>query len=127
MTDAFTTKSNSATGRLFVLGLSGGCIYSMSPEGADRKLIVADCPRPDEIAVDVAAGHLYWTNIGVYHLHDGGIERADLDGQNRKVIVPEGSTPTLKRPSYFGHDEFAGRRDSRPFDARPQPEAGDQK
>jgi hypothetical protein len=103
MTEAFSANGKtgfgrkSAVGRLFVLELSGGRIHSMGPEGADRKLIVADCPHPDGIAVDVAAGHIYWTNMGVFHLNDGSIERADLDGQNRKVIVPEGSTFTPKQ------------------------------
>lgn len=54
-----------AVGRLFVLELSAGRIHSMSPEGGDRKVIVPDCRHPDGIAVDVAAGHIYWTNMGV--------------------------------------------------------------
>ena len=38
------------------------------------------------------AGHIYWTNMGpVPNLNDGSIERADLDGKNRRVIVPQGS------------------------------------
>lgn len=86
-----------AVGRLFVLELSGGRIHSMSPEGHDRKVIVTDCRHPDGIAVDVAAGHIYWTNMGVFDLNDGSIERADIDGNNRKVIVPEGSTFSPKQ------------------------------
>jgi hypothetical protein len=35
--------------------------------------------------------------MGVPNLNDGSIERADLDGQNRKVIVPVGSTFTPKQ------------------------------
>jgi hypothetical protein len=35
--------------------------------------------------------------MGVPHLNDGSIERADLDGNNRKVIIPEGSTFTPKQ------------------------------
>ena len=41
--------------------------------------------------VDVEAGHIYWTNMGVPNLNDGTIERADLDGSNRKVIIPRAS------------------------------------
>ena len=37
----------------------------MNPDGSDRKVIVTDCRLPDGIAVDVAAGHIYWTNMGV--------------------------------------------------------------
>ena len=46
---------------------------------------------------DVEAGHIYWTNMGNPSKNDGSIERADLDGQNRKTIVPEGGTFTPKQ------------------------------
>src|SRR5205814_6980530 len=39
----------------------------------------------------------YWTNMGVPNLNDGSIERADLDGQNRKTIVRQGATFTPKQ------------------------------
>ena len=86
MTILQTTKSNassavSRSGRLFLLELSGDRIHSMNPDGSDRKTIVTDCRFPDGIAVDVAAGHIYWTNMGVPNLDDGSIERADLDGK----------------------------------------------
>jgi sugar lactone lactonase YvrE len=101
MTDALATKSQSAStgvgGRLFVLELSGDRIHSMNPDGTDRKIIVTDCHLPDGIAVDVEAGHIYWTNMGIPYLDDGSIERADLDGSNRKVIVPQGITFTPKQ------------------------------
>src|SRR6266851_8310037 len=105
MTDALTTNSKSkptpgrkaAAGRLFVLELSGGRIHSMSPDGSDGKVIVTDCHLPDGIAVDAAAGHIYWTNMGVPNLDDGSIERADLDGKNRRVIVSQGITHTPKQ------------------------------
>ena len=38
-----------------------------------------------------------WTNMGVPNLDDGSIERADLDGRNRRVIVPQGVTHTPKQ------------------------------
>jgi len=43
------------------------------------------------------AGHIYWTNMGVPNLDDASIERADLDGGNRSVIVPRGVTHTPKQ------------------------------
>jgi hypothetical protein len=103
MTDAFATKSKpklgrkDAFGKLFVLELSGGRIHSMNPDGSNRNVIVADCHLPDGIVVDVEAGHIYWTNMGVPNLNDGNIERADLDGSNRKVIIPLGVTHTPKQ------------------------------
>jgi hypothetical protein len=103
MTEATATKSKpaarrkGAVGRLFVLELSGDRIHSMNPDGTDRKTIVTNCHLPDGIVVDVGAGHIYWTNMGVPNLDDGSIERADLDGGNRSVIVPRGITHTPKQ------------------------------
>ena len=87
----------SAGGRLFLLELSGDRIHSMNPDGSDRTTIVTDCHLPDGIVVDAEAGHIYWTNMGVPNLDDGSIERADLDGRNRRVIVPQGVTHTPKQ------------------------------
>jgi hypothetical protein len=92
-----TDRKNSAAGRLFVLELSGDRIHSMNIDGSDRKTIVTDCHLPDGIVVDAKAGHIYWTNMGVPNLDDGSIERADLDGGNRRVIVPRGITHTPKQ------------------------------
>jgi hypothetical protein len=103
MTEALAPKSQprsaakSAVGRLFLLELSGGRIHSMNPDGSDRKTIVTDCRLPDGIVVDAGVGHIYWTNMGVPNLNDGSIERADLDGRNRKMIVPPGATFTPKQ------------------------------
>jgi hypothetical protein len=85
------------SGRLFLLELSGDRIHSMNPDGSDRKTIVTDCRFPDGIVVDAQAGHIYWTNMGIPNLDDGSIERADLDGKNRKVIVSQGVTHTPKQ------------------------------
>ena len=103
MTELQATKSRPATGaktadgRLFVLELSGGRIHSMNTDGSNRKTIVTDCRLPDGIVVDAQAGHIYWTNMGIPNVNDGSIERADLDGKNRKIIVPKGATHTPKQ------------------------------
>jgi len=83
--------------RLFLLDLSDNRVVSLNPDGSDRKVIVTGCRYPDGIAVDVAAGHIYWTNMGNPAANDGSIERADLDGRNRKTIVPQGGTFTPKQ------------------------------
>jgi len=89
---------SAAVERLFVLEVSGGRIHSMNADGSDRKVIVDGCPLPDGIAVDKAAGHIYWTNMGTTpSVNDGSIERADLDGGHRKMIVPPGTTFTPKQ------------------------------
>ena len=83
--------------RLFVLELSAGCIHAMNTDGSHRQTIVTGCRHPDGIVIDVEAGHIYWTNMGVPSLNDGSIERADLDGKNRKTIIAEGETHTPKQ------------------------------
>src|SRR5260221_9878013 len=88
---------STTTGRLYVLELIGERIPSMNPDGSNRRTIVTDCHLPDGIVVDAEAGHIYWTNMGVPNLDDGSIERADLDGGNRRVIVPQGVTHTPKQ------------------------------
>jgi DNA-binding beta-propeller fold protein YncE len=83
--------------RLFLIDLSDDSVVSMNPDGSDRKVIVTECRYPDGIAIDVEAGHVYWTNMGNPKANDGSIERADLDGLNRKTIVPQGGTFTPKQ------------------------------
>ena len=90
-------KAQRRPGRLFVLEMSGDRIHSMNPDGSDRTTIVNGCRRPDGIAVDVEGGHLYWTNMGTPQVNDGSIERADLDGGNRQMIVPQGIIHTAKQ------------------------------
>ncbi|MEU9404432.1 3-hydroxyacyl-CoA dehydrogenase [Streptomyces sp. NPDC048281] len=84
--------------RLFVLEASGGGrLFSVDPDGSGRTVLVTGCRIPDGVAVDVGAGHVYWTNMGVPAENDGSVERADLDGANRTTIVPEGVTHTPKQ------------------------------
>ena len=87
----------SSRGRLLVLDLSGSRILSLDPNGSDPKTIVTGCRLPDGLVVDSAAGYIYWTNMGVPHRNDGSIERADLDGGNRRFVIPEGGTYTPKQ------------------------------
>jgi hypothetical protein len=104
MTGSVATKSKPTSsrkveiGRLLVLEVSASRIHSMKPDGSDRKIIVANCHLPDGIVVDAGARHIYWTNMGSSPgVNDGSIERADVDGKNRKVIVPSGVTFTPKQ------------------------------
>jgi hypothetical protein len=92
-----TTGSKANLGCLFVLDLSGGRVFSVNADGSGQKDIVTGCRHPDGIAVDIEARHIYWTNMGVPSLNDGSIERADLDGSNRKTIIPKGGTFTPKQ------------------------------
>jgi len=57
-----------------------------------RRLDVAD-----GLALDVAAGHIYWTNMGDPNRNDGSIMRSNLNGKNMITIVPPGSTFTPRQ------------------------------
>lgn len=90
--------STATKGRLFFLNVSGGQVLSANPDGSDLKVIVSERRRiPDGIVVDVASGHIYWTNMGHPSANDGSIERADLDGKNLTTIIPPGGTFTPKQ------------------------------
>jgi Low-density lipoprotein receptor repeat class B len=91
------TSANETHGRLFFLEASVGRILSINADGSDRKVILSGCRIPAGVVVHLEAGHIYWTNMGVPNRNDGSIERADLDGRNRKTIVPEGRTFTPKQ------------------------------
>jgi DNA-binding beta-propeller fold protein YncE len=85
-------------GRLFFLDVSAGRVLTANPDGSDLKVIVSEGRRiPDGIVVDVAAGHVYLTNMGNPIANDGSVERADLDGKNFTNIIPPGGTFTPKQ------------------------------
>src|SRR5271169_325090 len=92
-------KSSAKTvGRLYFLDLAAGRVLTSNPDGSDLKTIVSEGRKlPDGIVVDVAAGHIYWTNMGNPKANDGTINRADLDGNNVTNIVPSGKTWTPKQ------------------------------
>ena len=94
-----TTNHRAENGeRVFFLDVSGGRLESLNPDGSDRRVILDGLKRiPDGIEVDAEARHVYWTNMGNPKANDGSIERADLDGNNRKTIVPRGATFTPKQ------------------------------
>ena len=95
MTDALVPRArpessrSAAVGRLFVLELSGGRIHSMNPDGSDRKVIVTGCRSAGRHRGRCRGGpHLLDQHGHQSRTNDGSIERADLDGSNRKIIVP---------------------------------------
>jgi len=94
-----TVKSVAKTvGRLYFLDLAVGRVLTSKPDGSDVKTIVNEGRKlPDGIVLDVAAGHIYWTNMGNPKVNDGTIDRADLDGKNVTNIVPPGATWTPKQ------------------------------
>jgi len=92
------TDSRFSSGRLFVLDLGGGRVFSLNPDGSDLRTLVSEGRKlPDGLAVDVAAGYLYWTNMGNPKANDGSIFRSDLDGRNMTTIIAPGDTFTPKQ------------------------------
>jgi DNA-binding beta-propeller fold protein YncE len=83
--------------RIFFLDLRGKLV-SATPDGGNRQVLIEGLKgQPDGIAVDVDAGHIYWTNMGDYAADDGSIERSNLDGSNVTTIVKTGGTWTGKQ------------------------------
>jgi len=78
--------SKGTRGRLFLLDLSGGRVLSLNPDGSDKKVLATDCRWPDGVAVDVEAGHIYWTQKGPDDAGLGHIFRANIE-------IPKGETP----------------------------------
>ena len=86
------------SGRLYFMDLAAGRILTSNPDGSELKTIVNEGRKlPDGIVVDVAGGHIYWTNMGNPKANDGTIDRADLDGANVTNVVPPGATWTPKQ------------------------------
>src|SRR2546421_5689199 len=85
-------------GRLYFLDLAAGRVLTSNPDGSDVKTIVSEGRKlPDGIVVDVAAGHIYWTNMGNPKANDGTIDRANLHGTNVTNIVPPCKSWTPKQ------------------------------
>src|SRR5215475_5034190 len=93
-----TANKKETFGRIFFLDLGGGRVLSANPDGSDLRTIIEEGRKlPDGLAIDVAAGHIYWTNMGSFKENDGSILRSDLDGRNMTTIVPPGGTFTPKQ------------------------------
>jgi hypothetical protein len=90
--------AGAVAGRLFFLDLGAGRVLSANPDGSGLKVVVEEGRKlPDGLAIDAAAGHLYWTNMGNFKANDGSILRSDLDGSHVTTIVPSGGTFTPKQ------------------------------
>ena len=91
-------EGNGVVARIFFLDLGAGRVLSANPDGSDLQTLVSEGRKlPDGLAVDVAAGHLYWTNMGNPKANDGSIFRSDLDGGNMTTIIAPGGTFTPKQ------------------------------
>jgi DNA-binding beta-propeller fold protein YncE len=84
--------------RIFFLDLGAGRVLSANPDGSDLQTLVNEGRKlPDGLVADVAASHLYWTNMGNPKANDGSIFRSDLNGRNMTTIIAPGNTFTPKQ------------------------------
>ncbi|WP_433561636.1 hypothetical protein ACQP1O_29145 [Nocardia sp. CA-151230] len=95
---------------LLALDLKARAMHAISLDGGEVRILITGLDAyPDGVAVDQARGHVYWTSMGapdmrptpgtepVFFHRTGMLERADLDGGNRTVIVPPGAFTTGKQ------------------------------
>ncbi|MCV7193280.1 hypothetical protein [Mycolicibacterium brumae] len=95
---------------LVALHLARKQILAAPTDGSPERVLVDGVDQcPDGVVVDRAAGHIYWTNMGApdgppapgaeptFLAANGSIERVDLDGSNRRTIVPAGGFTTGKQ------------------------------
>ena len=103
-----TTKNNVAEKLYFVSGSfnSAGAVKVMNADGSNETVLASGSiiVEPDGVEVDVAAGKMYWTDMGPGGAadksvadKDGRIMRADLDGRNIETLVHKGITTTPKQ------------------------------
>lgn len=96
---------SATAGKIFFLSLGRRSrIMSVNPDGSEAQVLVDGLDAyPDGVAVDPVNRHLFYTFMGVdrvgedYFSTDGYIERANLDGSGRTVIVPVGQFVTGKQ------------------------------
>jgi len=95
---SFAADSEKGRATLFYLNIRGNEVVRARADGSHRRVIVQQqSSGPDGIAVDLAAGHVYWTNMGKASADDGTVMRADLDGGNVTTVVAAGGTFTPKQ------------------------------
>jgi hypothetical protein len=83
---------------VYYLNVTEALVMSVGEQGGEPEVVVDEAGQgPDGVAVDVAGGHIYWTNMGVPAENNGFISRSRLDGSNVTIIIEEGATYTPKQ------------------------------
>ena len=95
---------------LLVLHIAKREMQVVSLDGSRVRTLVSDVDEtPDGIVVDQVRGHIYWTNMGTpdegsgrgahstFFTRNGSVERVNLDGSDRRTIVPRGAFTTGKQ------------------------------
>lgn len=99
------SDTDRSSGRLVILQVQPPAIIALDPDSGRTETIFAlPAGIPDGIQVDVPGNAVYWTNMGErpssgedFPTADGAIERCDLDGHNRAVLVGGGAIVTPKQ------------------------------
>jgi hypothetical protein len=95
---ATSSSTASGTPTIFFLDALLGRVLRAGVDGSpSRAIVTSGSATPDGVAVDVANGFVYWTNMGVPDQNDGFVLRAKLDGGTPSTIVPKGGTFTPKQ------------------------------
>ena len=93
--DGGTSIPSAAT--IFYLDVAGRVMTAAAENPSPRVVVASAGQGPDGIAIDVAAGHIFWTGMGSPSADDGFVMRANLDGSNVTTLVPAGGTYTPKQ------------------------------
>jgi hypothetical protein len=83
------------TPTVFWLDIGGGRVYRANADGSDAHAIAmgGEIDAPDGIAVDVAGGRVYWSNMGSRGPagNKASVQTSGLDGEGVKTLIAPGS------------------------------------
>ena len=83
---------------LYWLDITANRVMRTQDFSTGDTLVTGTGTAPDGVAVDVAGGKVYWTNMGnLLGLGGGTLQRANLDGSGVETIVPAGVAQTPKQ------------------------------
>jgi hypothetical protein len=83
---------------LYWLDINSNRVMRSRNFAAGEAIVTRTGTAPDGVAVDVAGGKLYWTNMGsVLGTGGGTLQRANLDGTMVETIIPAGTAQTPKQ------------------------------
>lgn len=89
--------SPAGTPTIFYLDVGGEVRTAAAENPVPRVLVASAGQGPDGIAIDLAAGHIFWTGMGSPSADDGFVRRSNVDGTNVVTLVPAGGTYTPKQ------------------------------
>ena len=92
-----TGGATAGTPTIFYLDVGGAVMTAAAENPMPATLVASAGQGPDGIAVDLAAGHIFWTGMGNPSADDGFVRRSNLDGSNVVTLVPAGGTYTPKQ------------------------------